>query len=92
MEERWCEGETLLNVFFQKSEIALFWEYPMSFVNKSLGQAIEESAPTLGCVCSIIFPFAFSAKVIPADLTYQTQSENEKKYEISDLMDKKSHY
>ena len=49
----------------------------MSFVNKSLGQAIEESAPTLGCVCSIIFPFAFSAKVIPADLTYQTQSENE---------------
>ena len=24
MEECWCEGETLLNVFFQKSEIALF--------------------------------------------------------------------
>ena len=71
------KGKLCWMCFFQKSEIALFWEYPMSFVNKSLGQAIEESAPTLGCVCSIIFPFAFSAKVIPADLTYQTQSENE---------------
>ena len=33
------------------------------------GEKMPPSPPR--CVCSIIFPFAFSAKVIPADLTYQ---------------------